>query len=272
MKINEIQIERFTLEHSENLDDLWEHRKKIPDTILLEPLHGFYSILTAKSQFIIEPGNAILIPPNREISFIHHHGNKGYMAARWLHFTIKANYAYDLAADLKDATLLHGDSYKKSLEVFSHSHPLSLEEHKYIELASQFKATACILELIESLPASTKNKQILNRDPLLLSLLSFIANSKGVGLSIDIMAKKVHLSPSRFQAWFKDHMGTAPMSYVRSHKLQCLASDLLTQTSSIEELSHKYGFKTPFHLSNSFKKEYKMSPKDYRQKTYPSSI
>lgn len=54
-------------------------------------------------------------------------------------------------------------------------------------------------------------------------------------------------------------------SVVRAHRLAAARTDLVTTTSSIAAIAHRWGFCDASHLGREFRREYSMSPSDYRE-------
>jgi len=83
-------------------------------------------------------------------------------------------------------------------------------------------------------------------------------------LSLDEMAREVHLSPSRFCALFRRCMGMPPGEYQRALRLNAAKVLLLDSEKSIEQIATQLGFEDPFHFSKAFKKNSGMNPRQYR--------
>jgi AraC-like DNA-binding protein len=54
-------------------------------------------------------------------------------------------------------------------------------------------------------------------------------------------------------------------SVVRAHRLAPARSDLVNTTSPIATIAHRCGFCDPSHLGREFRREFSMSPGDYRE-------
>jgi AraC-like DNA-binding protein len=54
-------------------------------------------------------------------------------------------------------------------------------------------------------------------------------------------------------------------SVVRAHRLAAARSDLVNTTSSIATIAHRWGFCDASHLGREFRREFAMSPSDYRE-------
>ena len=85
-------------------------------------------------------------------------------------------------------------------------------------------------------------------------------------LTLEQMAKRANLSPSRFRNLFKVEFGVSPHQYVMELRFDH-AKYLLKQTNhTIEQIAEFCGYSDIHHFSNAFKKQYKASPLQYRKK------
>ena len=98
-----------------------------------------------------------------------------------------------------------------------------------------------------------------------LSMKNFIEQNLTRHLSVDDIAKYVHLSRSRAIHLFSETYGVSPYRYYQSQRLE-LAQAMLRYTSlSVQEISEKLGFSDYRHFSGFFKKECGMPPLSYRR-------
>ncbi|OGS21242.1 MAG: hypothetical protein A2252_06115 [Elusimicrobia bacterium RIFOXYA2_FULL_39_19] len=85
-------------------------------------------------------------------------------------------------------------------------------------------------------------------------------------ISVNDIAEKLYLSPSRFAHIFKDVAGFSPISYLLKIKMNYAKKLLKTTTSTITEVSEKSGFKNIHYFSTIFKKMEKLTPGQYKSK------
>lgn len=84
-------------------------------------------------------------------------------------------------------------------------------------------------------------------------------------LSIPDMARRAHLSPSRFRDVFRARFGLPPHRYLMRLRLNHAKELLSTTTYSLAEIADNCGFTDASHLSNAFKAAVGMTPGAYRQ-------
>ena len=80
----------------------------------------------------------------------------------------------------------------------------------------------------------------------------------------DELAHHAGCSRSRLFSLFRDRLGHPPMEFVRWVRLRQVELRLKTSDLTLEEISRRSGFASPFHLSRAFKLRYGVSPAAYR--------
>lgn len=84
--------------------------------------------------------------------------------------------------------------------------------------------------------------------------------------SVEALAEEVHMSASQLNRKLKALIDQPAGELLRSMRLQ-RAADLLAQNAgSIAEIAYQVGFSDQAHFTRSFKKQFGVSPKDYRRK------
>jgi AraC-like DNA-binding protein len=82
--------------------------------------------------------------------------------------------------------------------------------------------------------------------------------------SIENLAMLTHCSVSTFKRRFREIFDTTPAKYRLRLRLSRVADLLKTSDSPISSIGYACGFETPEHLSRAFKKQYGLSPSQYR--------
>ena len=102
------------------------------------------------------------------------------------------------------------------------------------------------------------------KDPVVSRALSLIHARPGGTWSVQTLAAKVALSPSRFAARFKATLGESPMSYVSQWRIQ-VASRLLDRTDKpIREIAADVGYENLAAFNRAFKRHLKVPPGGWR--------
>ncbi|MDQ8188317.1 AraC family transcriptional regulator [Pelagicoccus sp. SDUM812002] len=81
------------------------------------------------------------------------------------------------------------------------------------------------------------------------------------------LAAELNTGYTYFRRMFRKYTGISPKRYHSQLRLQRIKRLLRDGSSSVSEIADKFGFASPFHLSNWFKKETGLSPRDWRQST-----
>lgn len=84
--------------------------------------------------------------------------------------------------------------------------------------------------------------------------------------SLDDYARLCNMSKFHFIRVFEKISGTSPLEYKNNIRMQHALELLLEKRLIVEEISQKVGFSSASYFSQSFKKKYGVSPKQYQQK------
>lgn len=96
-------------------------------------------------------------------------------------------------------------------------------------------------------------------------VLDWLVEHLDEDLSVDALARRVHMSPRTFARRFREETGTTPHQWL-SHQRVLLAERLLEETGiPIEEVARRSGFGTAATLRHSFSRVRGTSPAAYRR-------
>jgi AraC family transcriptional regulator of arabinose operon len=102
------------------------------------------------------------------------------------------------------------------------------------------------------------------RDPRVVEVLSIISANMKESHSIESLARKVSLSPSRLSHLFKDEVGDSIVETLTKLRLK-QAARLLEHTSrQIAEIAEDVGYRDAFYFTKQFHACYGMSPSKFR--------
>ncbi|MFE6287132.1 helix-turn-helix domain-containing protein [Streptomyces sp. NPDC057877] len=93
---------------------------------------------------------------------------------------------------------------------------------------------------------------------------ALIAADPGAPHTVDSLAERVALSPSRFAHLFTRQTGQSPMRALREARLRHAARLLESGDLSVERVAAASGFASPFHFSRVFRERYGVPPGAYR--------
>ncbi len=91
------------------------------------------------------------------------------------------------------------------------------------------------------------------------------AAQSGEPLVVHEMAAQIGLSHRRLDTLFRESTGTSPMEYYQNRRAQWAARLLLDPANSVSEVAHRLAYADSAHLSNTFKRCFGMSPREYRR-------
>lgn len=101
-------------------------------------------------------------------------------------------------------------------------------------------------------------------DAVLIATINYMKNNISSKLNLNQLSNIVGISPSGLIWKFKTKLGTSPIDYLISLRIQ-LAKQLLSETKlSIQKIAEKCGFENSYYFSNFFKKRTGLSPSFYR--------
>lgn len=86
-------------------------------------------------------------------------------------------------------------------------------------------------------------------------------------ISVEEIAKEVHISPNYLQKGFRIMTGYSIGEYIRCRRLYLAALDVLTEREKIIELAYKYGYETPESFTKAFSRFHGISPSLVRKDT-----
>jgi AraC-like DNA-binding protein len=108
-------------------------------------------------------------------------------------------------------------------------------------------------------------------DACVLKIMDTIDKSSVDELSLPSLCRIVNLSPSRLRYLFKRETGHSPIQYVKAHRMKCAERLLRTTFLSVKQVAFLSGGKDVSYFVREFKKQYGVSPSDFRERTEPSS-
>jgi transcriptional regulator GlxA family with amidase domain len=99
----------------------------------------------------------------------------------------------------------------------------------------------------------------------LAPLLAWISDHLAQELSVDELARQMHMSPRTFARRFKEETGTTPYSWVLAERVRA-AQELLEQTDhSVDWIAGEVGFGNAATLRHHFSRSRGLSPQEYRR-------
>lgn len=113
------------------------------------------------------------------------------------------------------------------------------------------------------LPTQEDSIQLSNFNTQIYDALIFVERNLTSDLSLEVVAKKVSLSPSYFSRLFKNSVGCSFSEYVIRTRLQYAKLLMANEKLSISEIAERSGFGNSNYFSTLFKKYNGISPREY---------
>jgi AraC family transcriptional regulator, arabinose operon regulatory protein len=102
-------------------------------------------------------------------------------------------------------------------------------------------------------------------DARIAEVLDYISAHFAQPLDVPILARRSHLSPSRFAHLFSQEMGQSPMHYLEGVRMDRARDLLLASRAPINQIAGQVGFESPYHFSDRFRARMGKSPREYRR-------
>jgi len=238
-------------------------------------LQGEIDLMVSGRAFPMKAGDVALIPPG-----ISHHminRNESVPYRRFIFWVSKDYYEQlkNLSADysyiINQATEHGIYVYHNGLSVFNALHSkcyLLLEEIHTERFGKETKITLCVNDLMLHLnrmayenlhPVKHSEDQ-----SLYINLMQYIEEHLEEDLSLDELARQFYVSKFHIAHIFKENLGLSIHQYITKKRLDMCRNALLSG-SNISKTFHTYGFKDYSGFFRAFKKEYGLSPKEYKE-------
>jgi AraC-like DNA-binding protein len=176
----------------------------------------------------------------------------------------------DQIPELKFSTVIKPLHYEQPLEYLmkiislqGQSSPSAvLEQRGYL-----FRLLSCLLH------ASISHEVLQNPRHLraMEDAMEIIRRNFAKPLTLEDLARAVHLSPSHFSHMFKQFYQSSPMHFLRNYRIEQVKRLLLTSDKSLTQIAKPCGFSSIHVLSRAFKEVTGQSPSDFLQ-GFPHSL
>lgn len=83
--------------------------------------------------------------------------------------------------------------------------------------------------------------------------------------TVESLAEVCFMSRSKFAKMFHSIVGEPPLSYLKQHRLRLACQQLRNGQMPIQQIAHKVGYTSETAFSQAFKKQFSMSPSQYKQ-------
>ena len=237
-------------------------------------LEGDISIQLDKEIFPILPGDLLLVPPGIPHRPSIHNQDIPY---RRFVFWISQEYCNVLMHQSQDYVYLMQYVQTTKKYVF-HNDRVSFNaiQSKILRLIEEMQSdrfgrsaqiSLCVNDLILCLNRTIYTRNVPRKKneelDLYQQITEYIEEHLDENLSLDSLAEEFYVSKYHIAHVFKDRLGMSIHQYITKKRL-ALCKEAILGKASITEIYQTYGFGDYSSFYRAFKKEYGISPKDYR--------
>ena len=139
------------------------------------------------------------------------------------------------------------------------------KDYPLIVRSSLSTVFSLIVNHLEEMENETHYTNAFQRDELRIKkILVYMENNYSAGISLEDMAGCANISASTCLRLFSTVLGTTPIKYLTSFRVQKAAEELnRTNGRTISEIAHACGFSDASYFNRCFRKEYGITPTEY---------
>lgn len=238
-------------------------------------LEGNISMFINNQSFTLKTGDLILIPPGISHYLVNHDENTPY---RRFVFWISRNYYTHLTTLSDDYSYIVSEAIQKQHYIYHNDlATFNSLQARLFQLVEELHAQRyghttriylCVDDLMlhmNRIAYETKHPSPLYKDHSLYEfLMVYIENHLTEELSLNHLAEIFYVSKYHISHIFKENMGIPVHQYIIKKRL-AMCRDALLSNSNISNTFSMYGFKDYSSFYRAFKKEYGLSPKEYKE-------
>lgn len=191
-----------------------------------------------------------------------------HMEVHWVHFVPTSLY---LAHQMSHVTQVHQWSLRE-VRGWRGTYEAMPDLFQQPPRWLHYRAQAMILDLVSRVFELYDFSHMASVDPLFEQLqpaIAFMEEHLLENPKLAEIAKVVHLAPNYFHRKFSALFHMTPLAYMLGRRLDLARQLLLSTDLTLEKVAHRSGFQNAFYLSRVFKREYGVSPSEYRKRAGP---
>ncbi|MCX7843505.1 MAG: AraC family transcriptional regulator [Clostridia bacterium] len=213
-------------------------------------------------EYYPKPGQMFLMPQGVKQSYSTL--NENTFTKYWCHFNAKIG-----DANLFDVIMLPSFININDMSVPEGYFKKLIESNSSQEFTSSLKINAAILELISYFIDNSVVERINITSSQTVEKLGFIVdyieNNLRESITVEKLAKMVHLHPNYFIRIFKKHFGSSPINYITQKRVEAVKRLLETTDCTLGQAAEQVGVKDVYYMSKLFKGYTGYSATEYKK-------
>jgi len=237
------------------------HKKALPWLSVVQSVEGTYDIKIGRGKTYHTKDGGFFVAPYLQHQTITHHISKttGQMSYRWVYLDIRINNEYRLEDLVDIPVILTDDCASRMHEVFER---VFSTDDPFEDFMLGFEIAKILYDAYGM--EGTKKKKLQGKR--MTGALTLIEEKYSEKLTVEMLAREVNLSASRFYAAFKQVFGVSPIKYVNDFRLAKAEQMLLFTDLTVSEVAASVGIDDAVYFNKLFKNRYRLPPAEYRKK------
>jgi AraC-like DNA-binding protein len=244
-----------------------EQRNRTLNHYVLSYLKRGEALLRMYGQdYVIKPGEAILIPPN----VVHDHIKTSEEDAEflWWHFNYKSRFDVDVLSFLNLRIKVKLEDPKSFEKLFEEFLGLNSKDSGITEMVYQSaKAMVLFANVLDDFLYANEKKDAnatLRISTEFFEIFNEIAKDPRADMTLSAIAKKYHMNPNYISNKFKKYLGMPFMQLQRKMVIEKAKDYLLSTRYTVSEISYLLGFSEPTVFTRLFTEKVGASPSKFR--------
>ena len=269
------QLEQFVFDISSFAYLNSESGKKSPVSImnsykLLVMLQGHANIYLGNDTYYTQSGDCVIFAPGS----LYHAEVSGKENCQFIsiNFSLANSTQNALLANLlglKDIAI-----YPSLAPEHTQKYLYTVLENVVEETDSSYYSSLLLLKRLIGLMAYNGNpvgseqcrrKITSAQEQLVLNCHKYILNNPHTSVTVDMLCRQFNVSQSYLYKCFTNVLGISSKKFITNAQLDLAAKALLQTDKTINQIALEYGYGNSFRFSNIFKKNYGISPSEYRK-------
>ena len=183
----------------------------------------------------------------------------------FVHIIVNEGAVFEILSSLPDYIESENtDDIKEIFESLCKHHNTGLPDDDIL-------VQSLILRLVYTLSSFDHSRRIKhspksNRHRIIEQTVEYIDNNLSSDLSLEALAEKAKFTPIYFHKLFKRSTGKTLHRYIEEKRIKKSIDLLLSTDMTLTEISYECGFSSQSYFSYAFKREMKLSPREYAKK------